>query len=76
MNPTTDLDGWLTVSQVAQRLALCEETIRRRIRERKVPGAWYVGRIWLIPDSYMEGRDVTEAAPTDPRQGAPSTQHA
>jgi excisionase family DNA binding protein len=70
MNPTTDLDGWLTVSQVAQRLALCEETIRRRIRERKIPGALYVGRIWLIPGSYMDGRDVTEAA------GAPDTQHA
>jgi excisionase family DNA binding protein len=76
MNPTTDLDGWLTVSQVAQRLALNEETIRRRIRERKIPGALYVGRIWLIPGSYMEGRDVTEAAPADPGQRTPGTQHA
>ena len=42
----TDLSSWLTVTEAAHRLGLCEDRVRKLIRDRKIRAS-KVGK-WLI----------------------------
>ena len=40
----------LTVPQAAARLGVAETTLRIHCRQGRVPGAQFIGGIWLLPD--------------------------
>ena len=40
----------LTVLQAAARLGIAETTLRVHCRQGRVPGAQFIGGIWLLPD--------------------------
>ena len=40
----------LTVPQAAARLGIAETTLRVHCRHGRVPGAEFIGGIWLLPD--------------------------
>ena len=40
----------LTVPQAAARLGIAETTLRVHCRQGRVPGAQFIGGIWLLPD--------------------------
>ena len=47
-------DKLLTVKDIADRLQLCEESIRRMIRKNKFPGAYKVNRAFMVRESDFE----------------------
>ena len=42
----TDISNWLTVEEVAKRIGLCEDQVRRLIREKKIRAS-KIGK-WLV----------------------------
>ena len=46
---------YLTVAQVAQRLDASETTVRRWIRDGRLPATRHGARVWLIEESALEG---------------------
>ncbi len=56
--------GLLSTREVGERLAVSERTIARWCQDGLVPGAFKVGRAWLIPEASL-------AAIDRPRLGRP-----
>ena len=43
---------WASVQEIAQYLLCCSETVKRLLREGKLPGI-KIGRRWLIPKAQL-----------------------
>ena len=48
-----ELNGILTVRQVATKLVVCEETVARWLRSRKLKG-YKFGRLWRIKEDDLQ----------------------
>ena len=51
---TTDIEGFVTVTQTARELGLAPQTIQARLKRGAMRGVLVHPRLWLIPKSEVE----------------------